>query len=70
MYLKYTLEFGIWYSASFSLDRVGFFMLILSGVELIEKAFLVHVIFLDLLLFVGLLTNKPLLHNPPQRLSM
>jgi hypothetical protein len=24
-YLKYTLEFGIWYSASSSLDLVGFF---------------------------------------------
>jgi hypothetical protein len=34
-------------------------MLILLGVELIEKALLVHVTFLDLLLFVGLLVNKP-----------
>jgi hypothetical protein len=40
------------------------------GVELIEKTFLVHAIFLDLILFVGLLANKPLLHNPPQRSSM
>jgi hypothetical protein len=24
MYLKYTLEFGIWYSTSSSLDLVGF----------------------------------------------
>jgi hypothetical protein len=32
---------------------------------LIEKTLLVHVTFLDLLLFVGLLANKSLLHNPP-----
>jgi hypothetical protein len=31
-YLKHTPEFGIWYSASFSLDLVGFFMLISRGV--------------------------------------
>jgi hypothetical protein len=55
------------------LDRLillAFLMLILRVVELIKKAPLVHVIFLDLLLFVGLLTNNLLLHNPPQRLSM
>jgi hypothetical protein len=49
---------------------LGFPMLILPGVESIEKALLVHVIFLDLLLFVVLLANNLLLHNPPQRLSM
>jgi hypothetical protein len=43
----------------------AFPMLILRVVQLTEKALLVHVIFLDLLLFVGLLTNKLLLHNPP-----
>jgi hypothetical protein len=31
-YLKHTPEFGIWYSASSSLDLVGFFMLILRVV--------------------------------------
>jgi hypothetical protein len=45
-------------------------MLILLVVELIKKTFLIHVIFLDLLLFFGLLVNNFLLHNPPQRLSM
>jgi hypothetical protein len=40
-------------------------MLILWVVELIKKAPLVHAIFLDLLLFVSLLTNNLLLHNPP-----
>jgi hypothetical protein len=44
---------------------LDFLMLILLGVELIENTLLVHVIFLDLLSFVGLLTNKSLLHNPP-----
>jgi hypothetical protein len=47
-----------------------FWMLILWAVELIEKALLVHVTFLDLLSFVGLLTNNLLLHNPLKRLSM
>jgi hypothetical protein len=49
---------------------LGFPMLILWVVELIEKTLLLYVIFLDLLLFVCLLTNKQLLHNPPQRSSM
>jgi hypothetical protein len=49
---------------------LAFPMLILRVVELTEKALLVYVIFLDLLLFVGLLTNRLLLHNPPQRPSM
>jgi hypothetical protein len=42
---------------------LGFPMVILPGVELIEKALLVLVTFLDLLLFVGLLANKLILHN-------
>jgi hypothetical protein len=48
---------------------VAFSMLILQVVELTKKALLVHVTFLDLLLFVGLLITKLLLHNPPQRPS-
>jgi hypothetical protein len=44
---------------------LAFPMLILWVVELIKKALLVHVIFLDLLLFIGLLINNLLLHNPP-----
>jgi hypothetical protein len=47
-----------------------FFMLILRVVGLSERALLVLVIFLDLLLFVGLLKNNLHLLNPPQRLSM
>jgi hypothetical protein len=69
-YLKYTLEFGIWYSLLHHLILLAFPMLILRVVELIERAILVHVTFLDLLSFVGLLINKLLLHNPSQRLSM
>jgi hypothetical protein len=56
-YLKHTPEFGIWYSASSSLDLVGFFILILWVVGLIERALLGLVIFLDLLSFAGLLGN-------------
>jgi hypothetical protein len=70
-YLKYTLEFGIWYSASSSLDLVGFSdaNFVGCGIDR-KKTLLLYVIFLDLLLFVCLLTNKQLLHNPPQRSSM
>jgi hypothetical protein len=49
---------------------LAFLMLILRVVELAEKALVVYVIFLDLLLFVGFLTNNLLLHNSPHRLSM
>jgi hypothetical protein len=45
-------------------------MLILRVVGLIVKALLGLVIFLDLLLFAGLLENNFQLPNPPQRLSM
>jgi hypothetical protein len=44
---------------------LSFSMLILWVVGLIKKALLVHDIFLDLLLFVGLLANNLLLYNPP-----
>jgi hypothetical protein len=62
------LEFGT--LLHLHLILLDFLMLILRVVELIKKALLVLVTFLDLLLFVGLLTNKQLLQNPPQRLSM
>jgi hypothetical protein len=45
-------------------------MLILWVVGLTERALLGLVIFLDLLLFAGLLENNLQLPNPPQRLSM
>jgi hypothetical protein len=69
-YLKHTPEFGILYSASSSFDLVGFFMLILRVVGLIERALPVLAIFLDLLSFAGLLKNNLMLHSPPLRPSM
>jgi hypothetical protein len=36
-----------------------------TGCGIDRKALLVHVIFLGLLFFVGLLVNNLLLHNPP-----
>jgi hypothetical protein len=57
------LGFGI--SLLHRLILLAFPMLILQIVGLTKKALLVHVIFFDLLLFVGLLTNNLLLHNPP-----
>jgi hypothetical protein len=57
------LGFGI--SLLHCLILLAFFMLILWVVGWTEKALLVHVIFMDLLLFVGLLTNNLLSHNPP-----
>jgi hypothetical protein len=49
---------------------LAFSMLILRVVGLIERALLARVIFLDLLLFTGLLKNNLQLLNPLQRLSM
>jgi hypothetical protein len=69
-YLKHTPEFGIWYSASSSLDLVGFLMLILRVVGLTKRALLGLAIFLDLLSFFGLLGNSLRLHSPPPRLGM
>jgi hypothetical protein len=37
MYLKYTLKFGIWYSASSSLDLVGFSNADFTGCEIDKK---------------------------------
>jgi hypothetical protein len=49
---------------------LAFLMLILWVVGLTEKALLRLAIFLDLLLFIGLLGNSLQLHSPPLRLSM
>jgi hypothetical protein len=60
----------IWYSAS-SLDLIGFSDAdFLWVVGLTERALLILITFLDLLLFAGLLKNNLQLHSPPQRLSM
>jgi hypothetical protein len=61
-YLKHTSEFGIWYSASSSLDLVGF-----SDADFVGCG-TYH--FLDLLSFAGLFGNSLQLHSPPSRLSM
>jgi hypothetical protein len=57
------LEFGI--LPLIRLILLAFSMLILRVMGLIERALLIYVIFLDLLLFVGQLTNSLLSHNPP-----
>jgi hypothetical protein len=62
------LEFGI--LLLLLLILLAFPMLILLVVGLTERALLVHAIFLDLLLFPGLLENNLQLLNRPQRLSM
>jgi hypothetical protein len=49
---------------------LAFPILILRGVGLTERSLLGLVIFLDLLLFAGLLENNLQLHSPPPRLSM
>jgi hypothetical protein len=69
-YLKYTLEFGIWYSISSLLDLVGFFDADFVGCGIDRKSTFAICHFLDLLLLVGQLTNSLLSHSPPQRLSM
>jgi hypothetical protein len=49
---------------------LSFPMMILQVVELVERALLLLVIFLYLLLFVGQLANSLLSNNPPQNQSM
>jgi hypothetical protein len=63
-----TLEFGIRYSASSSLDLVYFFDADFAGCGIDRKSISCH--FLDFLSFAGLLVNNLQLLNPPQRLSM
>jgi hypothetical protein len=64
----WSLEFGI--LLLLHLILLAFLILILRVVGLIERGLLVLVIFSDLLLFVGLLTNSLLLHSPPSRSIM
>jgi hypothetical protein len=54
-YLKHTPEFGIWYSASSSLDLVGFFYADFAGCGIDRKSTSGTCHFLDLRLFAGLL---------------
>jgi hypothetical protein len=69
-YLKHTPEFGIWYSASSSLNLVGFSDADLRVVGLTERALMRLANFLDFLSFAGLLENNLQLHSLPLRLSM
>jgi hypothetical protein len=63
-----SLGFGI--PLLLHLVLLAFPKLTLLVVRFIKRALLVHAIFLDLLLFAGLLQNNLQLLNPPQRLSM
>jgi hypothetical protein len=69
-YLKHTPKFRIWYSASSSLDLVGFSDVDFVGCGIDRRALLGLAIFFDLLSFAGLLRNSLQLHSPPPRLSM
>jgi hypothetical protein len=57
-YLKYTVEFRIWYSTSSSLDLVGFSDTDFAGCGIDRKRASGTYHFLDPLLFVGLLANN------------
>jgi hypothetical protein len=69
-YLKHTPEFRIWYSASSSLDLVGFSDANFADCGIDRKKTSETCIFWDLLSFAGLLKNSLQLHSPPLRLSM
>jgi hypothetical protein len=69
-YLKHTLEFEIWYSASSSLNLVGFSDADFAGCGIDRKSTSGTCHFLDLLSFAGPLGNSLQLHSPPLRLSM
>jgi hypothetical protein len=69
-YLKHTPEFRIWYSASSSLNLVGFFNadFVDCGIDRKSTFGICH--FLGYSLICGLLENSLQLHSPPPRLSM
>jgi hypothetical protein len=69
-YLKHTPEFGIWHSASSSLDLVGFSDADFAGCGIDRKSTSRTCHFLDLLSFAGLLKSSILLHSPPPRSSI
>jgi hypothetical protein len=69
-YLKHTLEFEIWYSASSSLDLVGFFNTDFAGYGIDRKSTSRTCHFLGSSLVCYLLKNNLQLPNLPQRLSM
>jgi hypothetical protein len=69
-YLKHTPEFRIWYSASSSLNLVGFFNadFVDCGIDRKSTSGTCH--FLGYSLICGLLENSLQLHSPPPRPSM
>jgi hypothetical protein len=69
-YLKHTLKFEIWYSASSSLDLIGFSDTDFAGCGIDRKSTFGTCHFLGSYLISGLLENNLQLPNPPQRLSM
>jgi hypothetical protein len=69
-YLKHTPEFQIWYSASSSLDLVGFSDADFAGCGIDRNSTPGTCHFLDLLSFAGLLKSSLLLHSPPRRPSI
>jgi hypothetical protein len=68
-YLKYTLEFGIWYSASSSHDPVGFSDANFTRCGIDQKSTSGTCHFLGSSL-VGFLAKSLLLYSPPSRPSM
>jgi hypothetical protein len=72
--LKYGIDFLLVqiyvYSVSSSLDLIEFFYANFAGCGINLKSTSDTCYFLDLLLYVGQLTNSILLHSPPQRPSM
>jgi hypothetical protein len=64
-YLKHTLEFGICYPASSSLDLIGLSDADFTGCGIDHKITSGTYHFLDLLSFAGLLKNNLQLPNPP-----
>jgi hypothetical protein len=69
-YLKYTLKFEIWYSASSSLDLVGFSDVDFASCRIDQKSTSGICHFLGSSLICWPSDNKLQFHNPPQRPSM
>jgi hypothetical protein len=69
-YLRHTPDFGLWYSASYSLALHGFQTRILSGVGWIGSPLLRLATFWDPLWCLGIPANSRVLLNPLPRQSM
>ena len=69
-YLRFTPEFGLWFSASSLFLFAGIPMRIMLAVALRESPRRGLVNLLDLLLYLGPLASSLSLSNPPQKLNM